>query len=87
MQEDGGEALFVLNDSSAGPNGEEIARYTLGGEGELFTSEAQILADLGRTEPEYNPTANSNGLAVTAVTLAVTEVIPRDATQAPKCTA
>lgn len=52
----------MLNNTPTGPNGEEVARFGFGGVADLFTSEARILADLGRTAPGYTPAGGANAL-------------------------
>lgn len=56
------EAVFVLNNNFDGPNGEEVARFSSDGSATLFTSEARILSDLGRTEPGYTTAGGPNAL-------------------------
>ena len=65
--DDENEAVFVLNNNFDATDGEEIARFSLDGAGELFASQATILTDLDRATGGFTPGGGPNTLLYDSV--------------------
>ncbi len=63
----GQQLMFVLNNSFNEPEGEQIARYTLDGEGDLFATEAEIAADPDVSSPGYTVPGSPNNIILDTI--------------------